>query len=91
MRAIAASMILFALCGRAPLNSDYWLERGPGESRVISRDAYQGHLIVTEDVDGQADARRRYVPLTDAGLARMPAYFAEYRGDLVEELELAEG
>jgi DNA-binding MarR family transcriptional regulator len=36
------------------------------------------------------DARRHYVRLTESGLARMTAYFAECRGDLVGEVGFGE-
>jgi DNA-binding MarR family transcriptional regulator len=38
---------------------------------------------LVERLPDATDARRHYVRLTDAGMARMTAYFAECRGDLV--------
>ena len=45
---------------------------------------------LVERLADQTDARRHYVRLTDAGMERMGAYFAECRADLVGEPGLGE-
>lgn len=50
------------------------------------------HLQVeglVERLPDKTDARRHYVRLTEAGVARMSAYFTECRSDLAGELSLA--
>jgi DNA-binding MarR family transcriptional regulator len=46
---------------------------------------------LVERLPDETDARRHYVRLTPPGMARMTAYFAECRGDLVGEAGLAAG
>jgi len=43
---------------------------------------------LVERLADESDARRHYVRLTEAGYARMSAYFAECRADLVGEIEV---
>jgi len=46
-------LLAVALSGCASMNSVHWVYPGPGKSRVFSTDAFQRHLIMTEDAQGK--------------------------------------
>lgn len=63
-----------ALCGCAVMDSIHWSFPGPGDSRVITVDAKQRHLIMTQDLKNQVRACAEPAPETFA------AYSSSFAG-----------